>query len=86
MHLESLNKNLSALNAVYELQVREGQEHLKSSKNVYVGLEDMITKLKESVDETNRYKEEIVKLRDNLTSLNSIYGNMLSAMNTITGK
>lgn len=86
LHLESLNKNLSALNTVYELQVKEGHEHLKSSQNVYTGLEDMIMKLKESVDETNRYKEEIVKLRGNLTSLNTIYGNMLSAMNVITGK
>lgn len=85
-HIESLNKNLSALNTVYELQVKEGQEHLKSSKNVYIGLEDMIKNLKLSVDETNRYKEEIVKLRDNLTSLNTIYGNMLSAMDVLTGK
>ncbi len=85
-HLESLNKNLSALNSVYELQIKEGNEHMKGAQQVYSGLEDMIKKLKDSVDETNRYKEEIVKLRDNLSSLNTIYGNMLSAMNVMTGK
>jgi hypothetical protein len=85
-HLESLNKNLSALNAVYELQVKEGSEHLKGSQKVYSGIEDMILRLKDSIDETSRYKEEIVKLRDNLSSLNNIYGNMLSAMNVIINK
>ena len=85
-HLESLNKNLSALNAVYELQIKEGSEHLKGAQKVYGGIEDMILRLKDSIDETSRYKEEIVKLRDNLSSLNNIYGNMLSAMNVIINK
>ncbi len=85
-HLEALNKNLSALNAVYELQVKEGSDHLKGTQKVYSGIEEMITKLKDSIDETSRYKEEVVKLRDNLSSLNNIYGNMLSAMNVIINK
>jgi gliding motility-associated protein GldL len=85
-HLEALNKNLSALNAVYELQAKEGSDHLKGTQKVYAGIEDMIAKLKESIEETSKYKEEVVKLRDNLTSLNSVYGNMLSAMNVIINK
>lgn len=85
-HLEALNKNLSALNAVYELQVKEGAEHLQGTQKVYSGIEEMIARLKESIDETARYKEEVVKLRDNLSSLNNIYGNMLSAMNVIINK
>ncbi len=85
-HLEALNKNLSALNAVYELQIKEGSDHLKGAKEVYSGIEDMIQRLRESIDETSKYKEEVVKLRDNLSSLNSIYGNMLSAMNMIINK
>lgn len=85
-HLEALNKNLSALNAVYELQVKEGSEHLRGTQKVYSGIEEMIAKLKDSIDETSKYKEEVVKLRDNLSSLNNIYGNMLSAMNVIINK
>jgi len=85
-HLEALNKNLSALNAVYELQIKEGSDHLKGAQQVYSGIEDMMLKLKDSIDETGRYKEEIIKLRDNLSSLNSVYGNMLSSMNVIINK
>jgi gliding motility-associated protein GldL len=85
-HLEDMNKNLAALNAAYELQVNDSNEHMQGTKQVYSGLEEMMKKLKESVDETNKYKEEIAKLSENLSSLNNIYGNMLSAMNVMTGK
>jgi gliding motility-associated protein GldL len=85
-HLEAMNKNLSALNSVYELQIKESNDHLKGAQQVYSGVEDMIRKLKDSVEETNRYKDEIMKLRDNLTSLNNIYGNMLSSMNVMINK
>lgn len=84
--IEMMNKNLSALNAVYELQIKDSNAHMQGTQQVYSGLEDMIKKLKLSVEETNRYKDEIMKLRDNLSSLNTIYGNMLSAMNVMTGK
>jgi len=46
----------------------------------------MMKNLKSSVDETQKYKEEISKLSQNLSELNNIYGNMLSAMSVITKK
>ncbi len=82
--LEVLNKNMSALNTVYELQIKSSNEHLKGAQNLYSGLHNMVDNLKASVDETNKYKDEMVKLRDNLSSLNNIYGNMLSSMNMLT--
>jgi len=78
--LENLNKNLSALNAVYELQLKGANEQVKDSQELYKGLGNMINDLKDSVKETNTYKEEITKLHKNLSELNQIYGNMLSAM------
>ncbi len=79
--LENLNKNLSALNAVYELQMKEQNDHIKANQQLYGGFDQMLKNLHASVDETTRYKSEIAKLSDNLSSLNTIYGNMLSAMN-----
>jgi len=35
----------------------------------------------ESMEDSKQFKEEVNKLAKNLASLNSIYGNMLSAMN-----
>jgi hypothetical protein len=37
----------------------------------------MLTNLKNSVDDTKRYKENIAELSDNLAKLNTVYGNML---------
>lgn len=82
--LSILNKNLSTLNAVYEMQIKDAQEHLKDSKRAYEGIEAIIKELIESAEATGKYREEISKLRNNLESLNNIYGNMLSALSSIT--
>ena len=36
--------------------------------------------LSDSVEDTKKYKEQIAQLSANLESLNTVYGNMLSAM------
>jgi len=82
--LETLNKNLSALNAVYELQLQGSNEHLKTTEDLYSGLDQMMEDLKSSAEDSKRYREEVAKLSDNLSALNTIYGNMLSAMNVMT--
>ena len=79
--LESLNKNLSALNAVYELQRKGADEHLKESDVLYKGIQGLMKDLSESAGDTKKYREQITKLNDNLTALNNVYGNMLAAMN-----
>lgn len=79
--LEALNKNLSALNAAYELQLRGTNDHVKSTEVIYKGMEGLMKDLTGSADDTKKYREQVAKLNDNLTSLNNVYGNMLAAMN-----
>jgi gliding motility-associated protein GldL len=79
--LESLNKNLSALNAAYELQVKGAGEHTKESDALYKGLQSLMKDLNDSAGDTKKYREQIGQLNENLTALNSVYGNMLAAMN-----
>ncbi len=79
--LESLNKNLSALNAVYELQKKGADEHIRESESLYKGIQGMVKDLTESADDTKKYREQITKLNDSLSALNNVYGNMLAAMN-----
>ncbi len=75
-----VSKNLSALNASYELQLQGSNEHLKATSKFYSGLEELVQNLNDSVDDTKKYKEQIASLSSNLESLNTIYGNMLTAM------
>jgi len=79
--LETLNKNLSALNAVYEIQRKGADEHIKESDNLYKGIQGLMKDLTESAGDTTKYREQITKLNDNLSALNNVYGNMLAAMN-----
>lgn len=79
--LESLNKNLSALNAVYELQLRGANDHVKNSETIYKDIEGMMKDLSGSAGNTQKYREQVSKLNDNLAALNNVYGNMLAAMN-----
>jgi len=79
--LETMNKNLSALNAVYELQKKGADDHIKESESLYKGLQGLMKDLTDSAGDTKKYREQISKLNENLTALNNVYGNMLSAMN-----
>ena len=79
--LEAMNKNLSALNAAYELQLRGANDHVKNSDVIYKGIESMMKDLSGSADDTKKYREQVAKLNENLASLNNVYGNMLAAMN-----
>jgi len=44
----------------------------------------MMESLSGSVEDTKRYKEEVAQLGTNLAALNTVYGNMLAAMNINT--
>jgi gliding motility-associated protein GldL len=79
--LQKVSKNLSDLNSVYELQLRGAQDHTQATSKFYEGIEALMSNLQDSVSDTKRYREEMSQLSTNLTSLNTIYGNMLSAMN-----
>lgn len=79
--LQRVSKNLSALNSVYELQIQGSKEYVESSAKAYSNINEMLQHLSQSVEDTKRYKEEIHVLSQNLAALNTVYGNMLSAMN-----
>jgi len=79
--LETLNKNLSALNAVYELQRKGADEHLKESDVLFKRIQELVKDLSESATDAQKYRNQMSKLSDNLSALNNIYGNMLAAMN-----
>lgn len=79
--VNSLAKNLSALNAVYELELRDSSEHLKSMNKFYQNVSLTMQNFNESMDDSKAFKDEVGRLAKNLASLNNIYGNMLSAMN-----
>lgn len=79
--VNNLAKNLSALNAVYELELQDSSAHLKSMNKFYQNLSLTMNNFNESLEDSKQFKEEVGRLAKNLSSLNAIYGNMLTAMN-----
>lgn len=80
--LGAMNKNLSALNAVYELQLKGANDQVKDAETLMQGVQGMLTNLKDSAEDAQKYREHVAQLNENLAALNTVYGNMLSAMNT----
>lgn len=79
--INNLGKSISALNAVYELELQDSSAHLKSMNKFYSNLSQTMSNFNESMDDSKQFKDEVAKLSKNLSSLNAVYGNMLSAMN-----
>jgi len=75
-----VTQNLSQMNAMYEIELRETSSHLKSMNKFADNLSQVMTNLHDSVADTQKYKTEISSLSKNLNSLNTVYGSMLSAM------
>ncbi|MEQ8625702.1 MAG: gliding motility protein GldL [Vicingaceae bacterium] len=80
-NLKSISSKLSELNNVYELQLKSASEHMQASNQAFEGMDSLMTNLRSSVEGTEKYKSNITELAENLSSLNTIYGNMLNAMN-----
>jgi gliding motility-associated protein GldL len=78
--VNNLAKNLSALNAVYELELQDSSAHLKSMNKFYHNMASTMQNFTESMEDSQLFKTEVNRLAKNLASLNAVYGNMLSAM------
>ncbi len=78
---ENLTKNLSALNTAYELQQQVANNQAEASQKYQESMNAVVDNLHSSAESAKVYKEEMDKLTKNIKDLNSVYGNMLSAMN-----
>ena len=78
--VQVLTKNLGSLNAIYELELQDTNNHLKAMNNFYSNLAQASKAMQGSVEDAQKAQAEIGQLAKNLSSLNSVYGNMLSAM------
>ncbi len=68
-NISALNKNLAAINAIFEMQLEEAN------------LEDMVNKISDSAQYADKYNKEVARLAKQLEALNDVYGRMLSALN-----
>ena len=77
--LQNMSKSLGSLKALQEVDFSETSEQLKTMHNFYTKMGDAMKALNDTVEDTKMYKEQMSTLNKNLTSLNSVYGNVLNA-------
>ncbi len=84
--LQKTSQNLEALNAVYELQLQASDAQFQNTEKMQESVSKLVENLNQTVGTTQEYKEQMTALTKNIASLNSVYGNMLTAMNFNGGK
>jgi gliding motility-associated protein GldL len=78
--VQVLTKNLGSLNTIYELELKESNNHLKALNGFYGKMAEASSAMMGSVEDAQKAKEQIGALATNLGKLNQVYGNMLGAM------
>jgi len=78
--VQVLSKNLGSLNQIYEVELQDANNHLKAMNKFYSNLVNASDAMASSAEDAKAAKDQIGMLAKNLTVLNQIYGNMLSAM------
>jgi gliding motility-associated protein GldL len=84
--LETLGRTMGALNSSYELYLQEANK----VQNDYVVLHNEVQQLagniNVSISETQKLGAQMTSLNNNVENLNSIYGSMLTAVNSVLNK
>ncbi len=79
--LQSMSKSLGSLKALQEVDFSQTGDQLKAMNNFYTKMNEAMASLNNSVEDTKQYQAQMSSLSKNLTSLNAVYGNILSAYN-----
>jgi gliding motility-associated protein GldL len=79
--LRKIAENLTALNAIYEIQLQGSNKAVESSERMQGTMSQFLAKLEESSSSTAQFSSQMEALTQRMSSLNKVYGNMLSAMN-----
>lgn len=81
--LQSMSKSLGSLKALQEVDFSGTKEQIKTMGNFYTQMTEAMANLSDSLEDAKQYRQQLAALNKNLGSLNTVYGNMLSAMASI---
>jgi hypothetical protein len=82
--LQTMSKSMSSLKALQEADFSGTSAQIKQMGNFYAKLNEAMADLAATTDETKVYKQNMQQLNGNLSTLNNVYGNMISAMRAPT--
>lgn len=83
--MESLNRTLSGLNSLYEVQLKNISGQLSTIEQINAGLNRLRSVYSDALPDGTSIKEETDKMARQLKELNDVYGRMLHAMTVSSG-
>lgn len=81
--LQGMSKSLGALKSLQEVDFSGTSEQIKTMSNFYTRMNEAMSDMAKSAEDVKVYKDQLASLNKNLGSLNTVYGNMLTAMSNI---
>jgi len=81
--LQGMSSSLGSLKALQEVDFSSTGDQIKTMGNFYSRMNEAMANISDSLEDTKNYKDQLSALNQNLGSLNSVYGNVLSAMSNI---
>ncbi|MEL6539731.1 MAG: gliding motility protein GldL [Bacteroidota bacterium] len=78
--VQSATESLSALNAAYMNELQAVDLRTRTTQEVYSDIVASMEEMQTTSEETAQFKTELGQLSQKISSLNSIYGNMLTAL------
>lgn len=82
--LQGMSKSLGSLKSLQEVDFSGTQEQIRSMNNFYSKMTEAMANMSDAMQDTKMYKEQMAALNKNLSSLNAVYGGMLSAMSNVS--
>lgn len=85
--LQGMSRSLGSLKALQEADFSGTSDQIKSMGNFYAKMNEAMSDLADSVEDTKQYKAQLTELNKNIASLNksysslsNVYGSMIGAM------
>lgn len=78
--MQGLNRNISGLNTIYEIQLKSVASQLDAIERVNRGIKDIRDMYEKSAEQSTRYCEETEKMARYMQQLNKVYEKMITAM------
>ncbi len=83
--MEALNRNISGLNTIYEIQLKSISSQIESIEHINGGLNRIRDMYDGSVVDSSVFRNETEKMTRQLAELNQVYGRLLQAMTVNMG-
>ena len=78
--VQNVTETLSALNIAYKKELQEADLRSKATHEVYNNIGASMERMQTASEETAKFETELAQLSSKIAALNSIYGNMLTAL------